>query len=314
VSNEDWYYPATRSKTITYGFAIKERLVAERSKYQQIEIIDTYDYGKMILLDRIPQACELDEFIFHEAIVHPALCAHPDPKDILIIGGGGGGTLREVLKHDCVESATMVEIDEKLVSLWTKHLPDWSGGAFNDPRSTLRFEDGRGFIEENDDKFDVIILDLSDPFENSPAQHLFTLEFYQLVEKQLKEGGMVVLQAESAVYGNNEDHIRLLHTLTGVFKSVIPYHAYIPLFESTYGFALATHRNLKRRDFHALPVEDILQKRGVGDLRFFDHESILNAFTMPRYLREAIQNSNNALISDTSPLNAYVGNLHKPKS
>ena len=303
MNNLDWYYPATRSKTLRYGFAVKKRLVAERSQYQQIEIVDTYDYGRMVILDEIPQACEMDEFILHEAMVHPVMCIHPDPQDVLIIGGGGGGTLREVLKHKTVERAVMVEIDELAVHLWRDHLPNWGEGAFDDPRAEIHFEDGFHYIAATQEKFDIVLLDLSDPFEGSPSQKLFTRDFYRDVKKVFKnENALALLQAEGAVYGNHHAHLQIVADLSKVYNSVQPYYAFIPMFESLYGFVIAG-ANLPERDaLKSLPVEELIDERGLSPLRFFDQESFINAFSIPRYLREEARQTN----PSDGLLNAYV--------
>ena len=303
LKNLDWYYPATRSKTLRYGFAVKKRLVAEKSKYQKIEIVETYDYGKMVILDEIPQACEMDEFILHEAMVHPTLCIHPSPVDVLIIGGGGGGTLREVLKHNTVRRAVMVEIDELAVHLWRDHIPSWDAGAFDDPRAEIHFEDGIHYIASTQDKFDVVLLDLSDPFEGSPSQKLFTQDFYRDVKKVLKDQkGIVFLQAESAVYGNHRDHLKIIADLGEIFANVQPYYAFIPMFESLYGFVLAGENLPTRKEIKSLPVAKIISERELAPLRFFDQETLTNAFSIPRYLREEA--------AETRPsdglLNAYL--------
>ena len=303
MNNLDWYYPATRSKTLSYGFAVKKRLVAEHSKYQKIEIVETYDYGKMVILDEIPQACEMDEFILHEAMVHPTMCIHPNPVDVLIIGGGGGGTLREVLKHKTVKRVVMVEIDELAVHLWRDYLPSWDKGAFDDPRAEIHFEDGINYIASTQEKFDVILLDLSDPFDGSPSQKLFTQKFYQDIKKVLKdEQGLVFLQAESAVYGNHRAHLQIVADLSEIFTSVQPYYAFIPMFESLYGFVVAGESLKERQDIHTLPIEKIISQRGLAPLRFFDQETFTNAFAVPRYLREEA--------AQTAPhdglLNAYL--------
>ena len=304
MKNIDWYYPATRSKTQRYGFAVKKRLVSENSKYQKIEIVDTYDYGKMVILDEIPQACEMDEFILHEAMVHPTLCIHPNPVDILIIGGGGGGTLREVLKHNTVRRVVMVEIDELAVHLWRDHIPGWDAGAFDDPRAEILFEDGINYIATTEEKFDIVMLDLSDPFDGSPAQELFTQKCYQTIKKRLlkDENGMLFLQAESAVYGNHRDHLQIVADLGEVFTGVQPYYAFIPMFESLYGFVIAGENIPERAALKTLPIEKISAERQLAALRFFDEETFVNAFAIPRYLREEV--------AQTKPsdglLNAYA--------
>jgi len=257
----------------------------------------------MVILDEIPQACEMDEFILHEAMVHPTLCIHPNPQDVLIIGGGGGGTLREVLKHNTVRRAVMVEIDELAVHLWRDHIPGWDAGAFDDPRAEIHFEDGINYIASTQEKFDVVLLDLSDPFEGSPSQKLFTQDFYQDVKKVLKdENGIVFLQAESAVFGNHHDHLRILADLGEIFPRVQPYYAFIPMFESLYGFAIAGENIPTRETLRTLPIETIIAEHQLTPLRFFDRETFVNAFSIPRYLREKNTKTN----PHGELLNAYI--------
>lgn len=301
VKKTDWYYPATRSKIQRYGFAVRERVVKEQTAYQEFEIIDTYDYGRIVILDQIPQACEMDEFILHEAMAHPALCIHPNPVDVLIIGGGG--TLREALKHNTVQRAVMVEIDELAVHLWRDYLPHWDGGAFDDPRADVHFEDGINYISTTEDKFDVILLDLSDPFEGSPAQKLFAQDFYRDVKKTLKdEKGIVFLQAESAMYGNHHDRLQIVADLGEIFSEVRPYYTFILIFESLYGFALAGDNLPKREKLLSLPINKIIAERELASLRFFDEETFTNLFSTPRYLREEAATTE----PSESLLNAYA--------
>ena len=286
-----------------HGHAIKRHIFSKQTAYQQVEIVDTFDYGRVLLLDGVLQSSQEDEFIYHEAIVHPALCAHPDPRDVLIIGGGEGATLREVLKHAAVQQVTMVDIDSELVAICRDYLPDWQQGAFADPRVELRCEDGRGYLQRNPDRFDCIILDLSDPFAGSPAQRLFTLEFYQLARLSLRETGILALQAESGAFKHNDEHRRIIHTLRHVFPAVLPYYTHLPLYATLFGFALCGAAALTLERILSSPIDLILEQRGVHDLRFYDEQAARGLFSPPKYLRAALADADASTITDVSPLN-----------
>ena len=152
-----------------------------RSRYAKIDIVDTAEYGRMLFLDGIAQSADQDEFIYHESLVHPAMLIHPNPRSVCIVGGAEGATIREVAKYQDVNRIVMVDIDEELVNVCLQHLSSWSKGAYEDPRLELHIGDGRKFLEQTKEIFDVIIVDLNDPTEDSPAVFLFTREFYQLV-------------------------------------------------------------------------------------------------------------------------------------
>src|SRR3990172_12876857 len=133
----------THGRNEIHSYAVKCHVLSKQTQYQHIELLETFDYGLMLLLDGYIQSTQVDEFIYHEAIVHPALCAHPNPNNILVIGGGEGATLREVLRHSTVERAVMVDIDRELVDTSREYLSAWHQGAFDDPRVTLIYDDGR---------------------------------------------------------------------------------------------------------------------------------------------------------------------------
>jgi len=286
-----------------HGHAIKRHIFSKQTAYQQVEIVDTFNYGRALLLDGVPQSSQADEFIYHEAIVHPALCSHPDPRDVLVIGGGEGAVLREVLKHTTVQQVTMVDIDSELVAICRDYLPDWHQGAFADPRVQLRFEDGRNFLQRHPDRFDCIILDLSDPFEGSPARSLFTLEFYQLARLALRETGILALQAESGALKHNAEHRRIMHTLEQVFPTVLPYYTHLPLYATLFGFALCGAATFTLEQLLSSPIDLILEQRGIHDLRFYDSQAARNLFALPKYLRKALADASINIITDTSPLN-----------
>jgi len=177
------------------GLRAHAHLPCERSELQSIEVIDTPWLGRVLVLDGIFQTCERFEHVYHEMIVHPALCSAPSIERVLVIGGGDGGTAREVLRHPGVERCVMVEIDEGVVRACKEHLPSIGRGVWEDPRLDLRFDDGVRFVKETDERFDVVILDGSDPI--GPSKGLFDRSFYEGVRQVLSDDGLFALQSES---------------------------------------------------------------------------------------------------------------------
>lgn len=175
---EDWFIDL--NKFDLTGFHRDRVVLTGRTGFQAFEIFENRLWGRMLILDGRLQAAELDEFIYHEALVQPAMLTHPDPQRVLVLGGGAGATLREVLRHPGVTQAVMVEIDAELVGLCKEWLPAFHAGSFDDPRTELVFADGRDWLAaQPDGSLDVIILDLPEPLENGPALKLFTLEMYE---------------------------------------------------------------------------------------------------------------------------------------
>lgn len=177
-------------------YRITETLFSGKSEFQQVDVVKSKGFGTMLFLDGLVMVSERDEFIYHDMITHVPLFAHPDPKKVLIIGGGDGGTAREVLRHQNVSHVTMVEIDGMVVDVSRKFLPQTSCELDN-PRLDLKIADGVQFVAETKEKFDVILVDSTDPI--GPAAPLFGDEFYGNVYRILNENGIVVSQAESAM-------------------------------------------------------------------------------------------------------------------
>ena len=169
----------------------------EKSKYQDVLIFESSDYGMVLVLDNVIQATERDEFAYQEMITHLPMFCHPDPKKILVIGGGDGGVLREVIKHKGVEEAWLCDIDEAVIRLSKKYLPGMSIG-YSDPRVKVHIGDGFKFLEDYKDTFDVIITDSSDP--EGPAESLFQKPYFELLHGALREGGVISTQGTFLSY------------------------------------------------------------------------------------------------------------------
>ena len=203
-------------------------------------IAKTYNYGLALFLDGQIQSAEDDEALYHELLVQPAMLRHPSPKDVLILGGGEGATLREVLVHESVRSATMVDLDGELVDLCRQYLDTFHMGAFDDPRGRLIIGDGRAFLEQDQNLYDVIIVDLVDMIEDTQISRLYTVEFYQLVRQRLRPGGIVAVQGLEFSFLDDEAHAAVARTLRAVFAEVHSYRAHIPSFLAGWGFMWAS--------------------------------------------------------------------------
>ncbi len=283
-------------------YRVEHVAAAVQSEYQEIFIADLVDFGRTLFLDGSPQSSQLDEFIYHESLVQPAMAACPAPRSVFIAGGGEGATLREVLRTKSVERAVMVDIDPLVVALAREHLLSWHQGAFDDPRAQVMHEDARTYLAGTDDKFDVILVDVADPLEGSPAALLYTREFYQICRGRLKPGGVLAVQAEAADISDFAAHVSVVKTLESVFPAVLPYAASIPSYGSVWGFAAAGEADLPDR-LTAAAVEHVLHARQLTGLRYYDGETHRHLFALPRFLRAALADPESGdVISDERPL------------
>ncbi|GAA5194100.1 polyamine aminopropyltransferase [Ferrimonas gelatinilytica] len=178
----------------SYGqqFEMEEVLFRAPTEHQELIIFKNQRFGRVMALDGVIQTTEVDEFIYHEMLTHVPLLAHGSAKRVLIIGGGDGGILREVLRHDAVEQVTQVEIDAQVIEMCKQFLPNHSAGAFEDPRVNIVIDDGKAFVMNCTEKFDVIISDCTDPI--GPGEALFESDFYRGCKQCLNEGGIFVAQ------------------------------------------------------------------------------------------------------------------------
>jgi len=297
-----WFIEYTHpSQAHMYGI---ERYVYDgKTPFQNIEIVDTDFFGRCLILDGKIQSSNYDEFIYHEALVHPAMVIHPSPKEIMVIGGGEGAVLREVLKHPSVEKILMVDIDRQVIDVCKKYLPDWNQGSFDNPKVELYHMDARKYLEENTGKWDVIFLDLTEPLDNSPSYLLFTKEFYRLTAQRIKKGGSVALQAGSLNPKFIECHGAIYNTLKLVFKNVDSYGAFIPSYDTKWGFIYASQKD-SALNFTGPAIDECLNKRKIEDLRFYDGLTHLHIFTLAKNIR-ALRSAEKRIIEDDNPLFIY---------
>jgi spermidine synthase len=195
-------------------FKVENVLFSGKSDFQTVDVVETKGHGKMLLNDGLVMVTERDEFAYHDMITHVPLFVHPQPKKVLIIGGGDGGTAREVIRHPSVEQCTMVEIDAMVVDACKQYIPQ-TAHALDNPKVNLIIGDGVKFVNETTEKFDVIIVDSTDPI--GPAQPLFGEDFYQAVYRCLNDDGIVVSQGESSWYASD-----IQKSLLSVLQQVFP--------------------------------------------------------------------------------------------
>lgn len=193
----DLWVKETHQDSVALSFKVEDTLFTGKSPFQQVDVVKTKGHGAMLLNDGIIMVSERDEYVYHEMIAHVPLFVHPNPSRVLVIGGGDGGTVREVVKHQNVSRAVMVEIDEMVVNACREHMPSVSY-ALDDPRVELIIGDGVKYVESTDETFDVVLIDSTDPI--GPAAPLFDRQFYQNVAALLAEDGIMISQAESPFY------------------------------------------------------------------------------------------------------------------
>ncbi len=284
---------------------IEKVLYTGQTKYQSAQIVSSGRFGICLVLDGKIQSSEADEFIYHEALVQPAMITHPGPEAVFIAGGGEGATLREVLSHKTVKRAVMVDIDEEVIALSRKYLPGQSRGAFEDSRTELYHVDARDYLAKSNNRFDVIIIDLPDPIEEGPAYLLYTREFYQLVRERLADDGLITVQAGSASLTELLNFTAVNNTLKSVFNKISPYKVDMPCFGGPWGFCLASRKYDPTR-LSPAEVDRRIAARALTGLRFYDGLTHQGMFSLPRYIREALA-SQQRLITDKAPLYLYTG-------
>ena len=270
-----------------------------RTAFQQVAIQEFEHLGRCLILDGKIQSAEIDEYIYHELLVQPAMAVHPLPRRILVCGGGEGAPLREILRHPSVELVVMVDIDGELVSLCRRHLTAWHRGAFDDPRVQVVHGDARAYVEESAVQFDVIINDITDPIEGGPSKLLFTRQFYEAAARRLGPGGVFVTQAIGVHYDEGDRlHAAIHHTLARVFPHVRSYADYVQSFDYPWAFVAASSRPYW--DLQPADVDRTLAARGIVT-RFYDGPTHQRVFNLPKPLRELIA-AERMIITDEAPL------------
>jgi spermidine synthase len=284
---ERWQWYVERfSPSEFHQHAIEETYFAGRTAFQDVAVIRTATFGKMLIIDGDTQSSQADERIYHEALVHPALAAIEDRSEVLILGGGEGATLREALRRSDVRHATMVDIDGEVVDLSKRYLAEWSDGAFDDPRARVVVGDALAYLKEDRGTYGAIISDLTEPLADSPSNPLFCDAVFEDIKRRLAPGGVYVLQASTAGLHNMALHAKMARTLRRHYRYVRSFYAHVPAFDNDWAFLACSDAV----DVAALAPERIdAYVAGLrGESYFYDAETHRRLFALPVYLRREL--------------------------
>ena len=283
----DLWYTENHENDIKFSIKVKEHLHSEKSEFQQIDFFDSLTFGKFLTLDGLMMATEKDEFIYHDMITHVPMAVNPNIKRVLIIGGGDGGTAREILRYAAVEQVDMVEIDERVVRLCQKYLPQTACMLDNDDRLTMYFEDGLEFVQNApSNTYDLILVDSTDPI--GPGEGLFTYEFYNNCKRVLSEEGILINQHESPYYPSYSHEMKRAHSkIKDTFPIAKVYQFHMPTYPSGHWlFGFASKKFDPVKDLQANKWQDFGIKT-----KYYNTDLHIGAFMLPTYVKDELENS-----------------------
>ncbi len=277
------WFSEKHTKNCKFSIKVDKQIYTAQSDFQRIDVFESKEFGRFLTLDGYMMLTEKDEFIYHEMITHVPMAVHPNVKNVLVIGAGDGGVARELTRYETIESIDIVEIDEMVVDVCRKYLTQTACG-FDDTRVNLYFQDGLKFIRKCENKYDLIIVDSTDPF--GPGEGLFTKEFYGNCFKALKEDGIMVNQHESPFYEDDAVAMQRAHKrIVESFNISRVYQAHIPTYPSghwLFGFASKKYHpvgDLKAKEWDQLALKT----------RYYNTNLHKGAFYLPNYVEELLK-------------------------
>lgn len=286
------WYTEHNSIDFSYSLRLKNAIYSGQSNYQKIDIIETHSFGRTLILDDKTQSSEADEYIYHELLVQPALHSLNNVKNVFIAGGGEGATAREVLYHNDIESVTMVDLDEEVIRLCKKYLPNHHKGSFDDKRMTLIYEDAFQYLESTKAIYDLIIIDISDPLESGPAYKLFTQEFYQLILNHLGNEGIMAIQAGPCGPLDHRDVFTAIYnTIQRIFPITQGYNGFIPSYNSVWGFIIGS-KTINPTEISEEEIDNKIQSGLNTILKYYDGKLHKKLFDLSKEIRLSIKNEN----------------------
>ena len=277
------WYTDEHTNDVRFSMKATVQVASKKSAVQQIDILDTPAYGRVLVLDGGLMITEKDEFIYHEMITHVPMAVNPNVKNVLVIGGGDGGTVRELTRYRTIESIDLVEVDKDVVLLAKKFLP-FTSCKLKDKRVSVWFEEGLRYVRGKKAEYDLIIIDSSDPY--GPAEGLFTREFYGTCFKALRDDGILINQHESPFYAAHQTSVKNAHAHIAVeFPVSTVYQCHIPSYPSghwLFGFA--------SKKYHPIGDLDEMRWNRLGiRTRYYNTELHRGAFALPNYVRELLK-------------------------
>jgi spermidine synthase len=277
----------TEQLTDDWGFYIRSACRLERfsSPFQAVEVHDSVPFGKLFRLDGHFMTSEGDEFFYHENLVQLAAVSHPKPERALIVGGGDGGSAEELFKHPSIRAVTLAEIDASVVDISRKYLGNVHRGALDDPRLELVIGDGFEFVRKATERFDLIVLDLTDP--GGPSELLYTRAFYRACASRLNSQGALTLHIASPIA--HPGRIReTLANLRSAFAVVTPYLTSVPLYGGMWMMACAS-ATLDPKSVSAEEIERRIASRGISNLQYYNGDMHRAALALPNFVRELVR-------------------------
>lgn len=269
------WFSEYQTKNVKLSFRIKEVLYKKQSKYQQISVYETEDFGRVLALDDVIMLTTKDEYIYHEMISHIPLLTHDNASKVLVIGGGDGGTVRELLKHP-VKEVNLVEIDREVIETSKKYFPSISCGL-DDPRVKIFCEDGIEFVK-NHKGYDVVIVDSTDPI--GPAVGLFSAEFYKNVFEALNENGIMVAQTETPILF--ADLVKQIYKdMSSVFTYTNMYTAVVPTYPGAFWTFTMGSKTIN-------PVSKKISSMTYLDTKYYTKELHKSYFILPPFVKNLI--------------------------
>ena len=279
------WFTEQHTDDVRFSIHIKEQLYSGKSYYQQIEVFDSYEFGRVLVLDGYIMLTEKDEYIYHEMMVHEPMACNPDIRRVRVIGAGDGGTGRELCRYDSITQIDMVEIDEQVVKVCKEYLPQ-TACRLEDPRVHIYYEDGLKFVRRVEDTYDLIIVDSTDPF--GPGDGLFTKEFYGNCFSALREHGILTNQHESTYYDSYTSMVSRTHRrMRSVFPVAMVYQAHIPTYPSGHWlFGLASKIHHPVYDFKP----EIWEQLGL-ETKYYNTQLHTGCFALPNTVREVLEHA-----------------------
>ncbi|XP_057458846.1 thermospermine synthase ACAULIS5-like [Lotus japonicus] len=309
-NNDASWYEESLSDDLKWSFALNSVLHRGTSKYQEFALLDSKRFGKVLVIDGMLQSAEVDEFIYHECLIHPPLLSHPNPKKVFIMGGGEGSSAREILKHKSIESVTMCDIDQDVVDFCRKYLTE-NKEAFANEKFNLIINDAKAELEKSEEKFDIIVGDLADPVVGGPCYQLYTKSFYEsIVKPKLSDNGIFVTQAGVAgILSHKEVFTSIYNTLKQVFKYVVPYTAHVPSYADTVGWVMASDQPL---NIGAEEMDKRIEARINVELLYLTGEWFQSAITMNKTLSQSLQNETHVYTEESARFVHGHGLAYRP--
>jgi spermidine synthase len=255
------------------------------SEFQTIEVFDTQDFGKLMRIDGCNMVSERDEFFYHESLIHPVATAHPNPQNVLIIGGGDGGAAEEIMKHPSIKKITLCELDAAVVELSKRHFASVHRGVFDDPRLSLMIGDGARFMRESAENFDLITLDLTDPVGEAKA--LYSQAFFSECKAKLGLGGALTIHIGSP-FAHPSRVRESMANLRATFRIVTAWFVHVPMYGATWGFACGSDE-LDVREINAAEIDKRLDARQIGHRQFYNGAMHHAMQAQPEYIRALLR-------------------------